>query len=226
MKAENEVVIKQEEMKKKTIQVRVVGDSPLIVHAWSEKAKKEMLGKQQKKASKAKEVRDTTKEWLHALYVLDRNGNRMEQFPADMDVLDDTASDDEVMEVVQKYRYGFPMCAFKAAMIDGAFRQGLIAKKTTARGAILLRGEYAVIEGIPTPREDMVRIGGMTKVADLRYRPEFKQWSTVLTIEYLENSVSAEQIFQWLEYGGFCEGVGEWRMSRDGSFGAFHPEAV
>lgn len=32
---------------KKTAKIRIIGDSPLIVHAWSEKAKKELLASQQ-----------------------------------------------------------------------------------------------------------------------------------------------------------------------------------
>lgn len=38
--------------------VTLIGDSPLIVHAWSHKSKLEMLGKQMKKAKGAKEVKD------------------------------------------------------------------------------------------------------------------------------------------------------------------------
>lgn len=34
----------------KTAEINLVGDSPLIVHKWSEKAKKEILDKQMKKA--------------------------------------------------------------------------------------------------------------------------------------------------------------------------------
>ena len=36
------------------VQFTLVGDSPLIVHAWSEKAKRQMLDKQMKRATKAK----------------------------------------------------------------------------------------------------------------------------------------------------------------------------
>ena len=36
-------------IKLKKIPIRIVGDTPLIVHAWSEKAKKEMLDTQQGK---------------------------------------------------------------------------------------------------------------------------------------------------------------------------------
>ena len=45
-------------IEKKTFTVKVVGDSSLIVHKWSEKAKKEMLTKQMKQASTGKEAKD------------------------------------------------------------------------------------------------------------------------------------------------------------------------
>ena len=41
------IEIKPIEIQKTTI--RVVGDTPLIMHAWSEKAKREILDKQMKK---------------------------------------------------------------------------------------------------------------------------------------------------------------------------------
>ena len=102
----------------------------------------------------------------------------------------------------------------------------MIAKKTTARGAFHILGEFAIIEcdGVPEMREDMVQIGGMSKVADIRYRTEFKRWRTKLTIRYNKKAISREQIINLLNYGGFANGVGEWRPSRDGSFGTFHCE--
>ncbi len=46
------------EIKLQTMTLNVIGDSPLIVHAWSEKAKKMILDKQMKKATGAKEAKD------------------------------------------------------------------------------------------------------------------------------------------------------------------------
>ena len=46
IKASEVIEIKPIQIKKATI--HIVGDSPLIVHAWSEKAKREMLEKQMK----------------------------------------------------------------------------------------------------------------------------------------------------------------------------------
>lgn len=39
------------------MQVTIVGDTPLIVHAWSEKAKRLMLEKQTKAASRGREAK-------------------------------------------------------------------------------------------------------------------------------------------------------------------------
>lgn len=203
--------------------VNIIGDSPLIVHKWSEKAKKEMLGKQMKKASAGKEAKNPVRDFVEALYWLDESDNQID-VPSELDGVDSDTPQEEVMGVLERGRFGFPVCAFKAAAIDAGYQQGVIAKKTTARGAFHILGEFAVIEGIPDMREDMVQIGGMSRVADIRYRPEFKQWRTTLIIKYNKKAISGEQIINLLNYGGFSNGVGEWRPSRDGSFGTFHVE--
>ena len=205
--------------------LKITGDSPLIVHKWSHKAKEEMLGKQMKKASKGKEAKVPVKDFIDSLYWLDEDGNLLTtqyEIPEELENVTNDTPCEEVYEVIKKGRFGFPACAFKASAIDAGYQQGVIAKKTTARGAFHILGEYAVIEGIPEMREDMVQIGGISKVADIRYRPMFKTWSTTLTIRYNKNAITPEQIANLMNYGGFANGVGEWRPSRDGSYGTFH----
>jgi hypothetical protein len=51
-----------------TVHFKLVGDSPLIVHAWSEKAKRQMLDKQMKKATKAKEAKDPQADYEACFY--------------------------------------------------------------------------------------------------------------------------------------------------------------
>jgi hypothetical protein len=53
-----------------TIKVRIVGDSSLIVHRWSEKAKKEMLDKQMGIASAGKEKKDPERDYRESAYLL------------------------------------------------------------------------------------------------------------------------------------------------------------
>ena len=190
------------EINLRTMKLTIVGDSPLIVHAWREKAKKMILDKQMKKATTAKEAKDPWIDFCESLYWLDG----MPDKPTEEDIA--TA------------RFGFPACGFKAAAVDAGYQQGILAKKTTARGAFHIIGDMVEIKGTPTMREDMVRIGMGT--ADIRYRGEFKEWTAELIIRYNPNVMSAEQIVNLINMGGFANGVGEWRPSKDGSFGTFH----
>ena len=184
--------------------LRIVGDTSLISHAWDEKAKLMMLNKQMKKATTGREARDPFKEFITSLYWLTEK------------------PDNPTMEDVQNATFGFPVIAFKAAAVDGGYQSGALDKKTTARGAFQIVGDMAVIEGTPEMRGDMVRIGMGT--ADLRYRGEFKTWATTLHIRYNARAMSIEQIINLFNIGGFACGVGEWRPSKDGAFGTFHVE--
>lgn len=47
------------------IEVTLIGDTALIMHKWSEKAKKEMLDKQMKKATQAREAKDPTRAFIN-----------------------------------------------------------------------------------------------------------------------------------------------------------------
>lgn len=186
----------------KYFDVLIIGDSPLIVHAWSDKAKKMMLDKQMKKATKGCEAKDPFMDFVDSMYWLTKKPKK------------------PTMEDVLSAKFGFPTIAFKAAAVDSGYQQGILSKKTTARGAFHIIGDYAEIEGIPEMREDMVRVG--QGVADIRYRGEFKEWRTVLRIRYNASSISSEQIVSLFNVAGFACGVGEWRPSKDGSFGTFH----
>ena len=137
-------------LKLESLKLKIVGDSPLISHAWSEKAKLMMLQKQQKNATSAKEIRRPSVEFADSLYWLTEKPN--------LDGLTDEEVQEILAEVIPKSKFGFPTLAFKAAAIDAAYQQGLVDKKTTLRGAIRIIEEFAEIHGIPTPREDIGRI--------------------------------------------------------------------
>jgi len=161
-----------------------------------------MLDKQMKKATTGKDAKDPFIDFCDSLYWLSERPEK------------------PTMEDVERATFGFPTIAFKAAAVDAGFQQGVLEKKTTARGAFHIIGEFAEIVGTPTMREDMVRIGMGT--ADIRYRGEFKTWRTTLHIKYNPKAISLEQVVNLLNYGGFGCGVGEWRPQKDGSYGTFH----
>jgi len=185
----------------RNITIRLEGDSPLICHAWSKKAKTQMLEKQMKKAKQAKEAKDPVKNYADSLYWLSKKPAK--PTPA----------------LVQKGRFGFPTIAFKAAAVNACSHVDGVTK-VLARGAFHIDGELIEIDGIPTMREDMVRIGMGT--ADIRYRGEFKTWNVDLPIRYNANVLSAEQIVNLFETAGFGIGIGEWRPQRNGQNGRFH----
>jgi hypothetical protein len=185
----------------RTVEIRLVGDSPLICHAWSDKAKKLMLDKQMKKAKSGKEAKDPWRDFCDSMYWLTER-------PESPDADDITTA-----------RFGFPVVAFKAAAV-GACRFVDGVKMTEARGAFHIIGEMTEIEGTPEIREDMVRVGMGT--ADIRYRGEFKEWATTLTVRYNGTALSTEQIVNLFNTAGFGVGVGEWRPEKNGSYGMFH----
>ncbi len=61
------------------LRLRLVGTSPLIVHKWSEKAKKQMLDKQMKRASQGKAAKDPDQDYRESLYI---RGDGSYGFPA------------------------------------------------------------------------------------------------------------------------------------------------
>lgn len=187
------------------MEVTIIGDSPLIVHAWSQKSKLEMLGKQMKQAKGAKEAKNPVADYEASLYRFDDGG------------------------------FGFPSVGFKSAAVTAgtsvagltkiAARQAfhILGEDVDVAGAFdgtKARHNLVRIHGTPTMREDMVRVG--MGAADLRYRGEFADWAAKLLVRYNANVLSESQILNLINVAGFAVGVGEWRPERDGMSGMFH----
>jgi len=83
-------------MNLQTIKMTVIGDSPLICHAWSSKAKKQMLDKQMKKAVEKKAAKNPEQDYEESLYKHPTGG------------------------------FGFPSVGFKSAMVSACrFAEGV-----------------------------------------------------------------------------------------------------
>ena len=201
----------------KKVTVRVVGDTPLIMHAWSEKAKRMMLEAQMGIAKgKKKEVKNPADDFIRSMYWLTPmpEDGTMESFEE---------------AIANGARFGFPVTAFKQAAISAAYRMGWAKDKMSMRGAFYIdsdeNGMIEIHSDTPEMREDMVKVGMGT--ADIRYRGEFKNWYADLTISYNANGqYSLEQIINIINAGGYVCGVGEWRPERDGQYGMFHVTAT
>lgn len=175
--------------------VPIVGTSPLIIHKFSEKAKRQMLDAQQGRKS-PKERRDPEADYEAAFYRT-------------------------------KEGYGFPAVAFKAATISAARFYGKDVRMTDLRQMCFFKGiltdkdpqPLIEIVGEPRMREDIVRLG--MSGTDLRYRPEFPEWSAQLEVVFVKSALTQESMLSLIDAGGMGVGVGEWRPERRGDFGTY-----
>ena len=176
-----------------TMEITLVGDSPLVAHKWSEKAKEMMRAKQQKKATAKREAKDPEAEFEAARY----------RMPDGRD--------------------GFPVTAFKKAAVDACSHVSGVTKVEARGAFHVNLSEELIpleIQAAPKMREDIMRVG--MGVADLRYRPHYEPWSVRLNIHFNPNVLSAEQIVNLFNTAGFAIGVGEGRPQKNGQFGMFH----
>lgn len=191
-------VISLDRIPSETIRIPIIGTAPLIVHNFSQKSKTQMLDSQQGRKN-PKQMRDPQAEYEASFYRLTGD------------------------------RYGFPVTAFKAATIGAARFYGKDVSMTSLRQFVFFRGEMTdadpqqlvEIVGTPQMREDVVRLGGPSRSADLRYRPEFRQWATILEVTYVASSLSRNSVLSLIDAGGMGIGVGEWRPEKRGEFGTY-----
>lgn len=193
----------------KNFSVWIIGDTPLITHAWSEKAKREMLAKQVKAPKAGKDARDPQTDFVNSLYEMG----------------DGT--------------YGFPAMGVKNCILSAAHKDKGIAKtavlsalwinaqmvrtRPALAGAICDMPLLRIYGGNPEMREDMVKIGqGLNKTATLSYRGQFTVWAFKVTGRFNDSILNTEQLAFLIDECGLSCGLGEWRNERKGMFGAFH----
>lgn len=187
----------------------IVGNTPLIVHAWSEKARREMLAKEMKQTSEGKEARDPEADFVNSLYEMGDG------------------------------RYGFPAMAVKKALLSSAHKDkgaprtvvrgalwinaDLVSTRPALAGAICDMPMLRIYGGEPKMREDMVRVGaGLRKVATFAYRGQFWPWA----MRVIGRLNTSDCPLAWLPFlvrhSGMATGIGDWRAEKDGMFGAYH----
>jgi hypothetical protein len=188
--------------------ITLFGDSPLIVNAWSQKAKLEMLTKHMN-MTLVREAKDPWEVFRASQYRL-KDGN-----------------------------YGFPVVSVKEAMATAAVDIANLSKAVVYRN-IVTKGEEGFEKSAfmdllsprelmpiyspnaPALREDMVKLSGIGRTPDLRYRAQYWPWAARFELAFCEGPLSADSIMNLLAHAGFQVGLGEWRQERGGVHGAFH----
>lgn len=182
-------------IKRVRVVVALQSTTPLIMHAWSTKAKEMMRSKQQQGTkTKNRALRDPESEAKEATY---------------------TTVDGQV---------GVPAMAVKNAIISAAHKD-IGIEKTLVRKALFLRcsdGNMVIPFqdcSEPTIREDMVRVGAGS--ADMRYRPQFDQWSASVEFEIDGELLQPKDVLTLVGRAGFGVGICEWRPEKGGEYGRF-----
>ena len=179
----------------KTISFWIRGMSPLIQHAWSAKALRQMRMTAAERRKQPKTARDPEGEASEAMYRL-ADGS-----PA------------------------FPMLAFKAAVISAAHKDLGIEKTVVRKSLFLPNDAYepgllAKLHGSePIIREDIVRVSN--SATDLRYRPEFTDWRVNVIVQIDADLLNEQDIVNLVNRAGFSVGVGEMRPEKGGEYGRF-----
>ena len=175
--------------------IPITGTSPLIAHRFSEKAKGEIINRQNGIKKVGKEPRIPEEEFEAAKHIM--------------------------TDPVHNGQDGFPVVAFKAATV-GALRQYSVSVKDMSM--VALRGlmyfkAYGSEQLVPISysdcimREDYVSVG---QGKDIRFRPQYNDWSTSLVIDFNVNRLNPQTVVSLVNAGG-NGGVGEWRPEKNAS---------
>lgn len=185
----------------------LLGSTPLIVHAFPEKARKEMLKKQMNIPKGGRDARDPYAEFEAAQYILPDG------------------------------RHGFPAIGFKSAAVTActsladitktAARQAFIVKGISMNATGALPNSFVrtslvpIVADKPAMREDVARLSGIGRAPEMRYRPEYYPWGVALDVVINVQILSASQLGTMFQAAGHGVGIGDYRPERDGDCGTF-----
>lgn len=194
-------------IKREVALITIQGTAPLIVHRWSEKARRMMLDAQQGKKN-PKTLKDPKQDFLDSMYRF-------------------AGSDRSVTSPLDSH--GVPTMAFKAASVKGGGRAfGKSVKMTELRQSLVFQADGTsddglqltrlIIDSEPIMHEAMVRVGMGT--ADIRYRAQYDEWKAVLRVQFMPNIIDLGSIVALIDAGG-SNGVCEWRPEKNGANGTY-----
>ena len=205
--AQKPISITLPEIKLEPHKLYLVGTAPLIVHAFPEKSRKAMIDKQMKIAKGGRDARDPYAEMEAARYIMPDG------------------------------RDGFPAVGFKASAVTActsladvtkvAARQAFRVAGISMNSAGAIEGSFVrtalvpIVARPPIMREDVVRLSGASRTAEMRYRPEYAEWGVMLNVTLNPQVISIGQLGSMFQAAGHGVGVGDYRPERDGDCGTF-----
>lgn len=183
---------------KERVYFYVLGTSPLICNAMSEKVRQELLlpGLKPNKAEKASRLKhNPLLEFRNSMYK-DREPNGPTRV-----VLKSTS--------------------FKGALMSAALDIPGSTKAQIGRLAYVV-GDQVAIYGVPKLFMAVTRSADMNRTPDVRTRAILPKWCCKLTVEYATPILKDKVVTNLLAAAGMTQGVGDWRVQKgSGNYGQF-----
>lgn len=181
-----------------TIDVYLLGVSPLVCNAMSLKTRSELLFPSGRKTASDKinlMKHDPIQEFRDSVY---------------RDISVDGAT-----------RINFFAAAFKKAMASAAIDLPGVTKTQIGR-LVWAQGTYVPIWGVPQLKMSVVRSADMAKTPDIHSHAALPHWATKVTFSFVRPILSQQVLAQLLGIAGLLIGVGDGRQEKGHfSFGQF-----
>lgn len=216
-KKETPVVITLPKVEFKTAIIKIRGTTPLVTQPKSLKMMRNISEKQHGRAkTKKHDMRNEWEDFIESIYWLSTP-------PKDF-------TEEAFNEAAKGARYGFAVGGVKDSAIMAAMRRGLIKNAVTGRGLFQIVNtqkdmlyDKQCVE-IITPKPPKMRVDCLSTFnsgADMRYRPQFDEWSMELEVRFDAGILPLEQLLMWFQLGGFACGLGENRAEKGEGWGSY-----
>ena len=196
--ARGETAIRIDPVHRQTIEVSVLGSSPLIPRRLSEKAARELF-----LPTGRKTVADRAATLKHDPY---------EEFAQAAPTLDDPEAPTYL---------ALTSTTFKAAMMEAALDiPG--ARKAQVGRLVWIEGDYVPVYGIPKLHMAIVRSADQNRTPDVRTRVIVPVWGAVFAVTYVVPMLNEVSVLNLIAAAGVTCGVGDYRQQKGkGHFGSF-----
>jgi hypothetical protein len=182
-------------LKRASVNLRIIGTTPLFQNRMANKAKMTLLlgGKKKTAADKANIKHDPPREFRDSAEILPNGPTAL----------------------------GLRVTAVKAAMCTAALETPGLTKTSTQR-LLFMPGDFVPLYGTPQLRMDVTRSADMAKTPDIRTRAFLPMWGAEITVQFIVPQLSVTSVIALLCNAGVLVGVGDYRQEKGkGAFGSF-----
>jgi hypothetical protein len=196
-KAKAAVEVLQVSLTMARLEFCILGTTPFIHHAMSEKARKELLIPSEKsKAARALRLKhDVIEEYKSSPYVVD--------------------------DPKSPTRTVVPAVSFKRVLESMSLDVPGMTKSVITRN-VVAAGHMLPLFGVPELKMDVVRSADMARTPDIRTRAVVREWATKIVLQFPSPLLNQKVVTDLLGLGGMLRGVGDYRPEKGaGDYGTF-----